>query len=75
MPFEDLLKPPVPKCKTCSFIANLDKDLREEVRAAVAKPLFSDNVLAVGMKKIETEYNLAPSDSSIRTHRQRGHAE
>jgi hypothetical protein len=75
MPFEDLLKPPPPKCKTCAFIANLEPGLREEVAAAVAKPIYSDQVLAVGMKKVETEYNSAPSDTAIRNHRQKGHAE
>ena len=74
MPFEDLLTPPRPKCKTCSFIANLPEPTRTEVQAAVAKPIYSERVLAVGMKKIETEYNEAPSDSAIRTHREKGHA-
>jgi hypothetical protein len=72
MPFEDLLKT-TPKCKTCAFIANLEPELRIEVAEAVAKPIYSDGVLAIGMRKIESEYNPAPSESAIRTHRQRGH--
>lgn len=74
MPFEDLLKPAAPKCKTCAFIANLEPSLGDEVRAAVAKPKFSDSVLAAGMKKIDTEYNQAPGETAIRAHRQKGHA-
>lgn len=73
MPFEDLLKPAAPKCKTCAFIANLEPGLREEVLAAVAKPLYSDAVLSAGMKKVETEYNTAPGETAIRAHRQKGH--
>jgi hypothetical protein len=74
MPFEDLLRPAPPRCKTCSFIANLDPALGAEVAEAVRKPIFSDRVLANGMEKVETEYNQAPGETSIRTHRQKGHA-
>jgi hypothetical protein len=74
MPFEDLLRPPAPKCKTCQFIANLEPGLREEVAAAVGKPIYSDDVLASGMMKVETEYNPAPSATAVRNHRQKGHA-
>ena len=74
MPFEDLLKPPPPKCKTCSFIANLPEPLQTEVRTAVSKPIYSDEQLAVGMRQIDSEYNPAPGRTNIQTHRQKGHA-
>ncbi len=73
-PFEELLKPSAPKCKTCSFIANLESPTREEVAAAVSKPIYSEAVLAIGMRKIEGEYNPAPSETAIRNHRNKGHA-
>ena len=73
MPFEDFLKPAPPKCKTCGFIAQLEEPLRTEVAEAVAKPIYTERTLAIGMRQVETELNPAPSDSAIRTHRQKGH--
>lgn len=74
MPFEDLLKPPPPKCKTCTFLANLPEPLQTEVRVAVGKPIYSDETLERGMREVETEYNPSPKHEAIRNHRQKGHA-
>lgn len=74
MPFEDLLRPPAPKCKTCAFIANLKEPLKTEVEVAVAKTIYSDAVISSGMKQVQTEYNQAPGETAVRRHRQEGHA-
>ena len=71
---EILLQPRRPKCKTCQFIMALDEPLQSEVRAAVGKAIYSDEVIARGFAKIETELNIAPKEGSVRTHRMSNHA-
>ena len=73
--FEEILNTPrAPKCKTCEFIAALDEPLQTEVRTAVGKAIYSNEVIARGLAKIETENNLAPKEGAVRTHRASGHA-
>ena len=73
--FEEILNTPrAPKCKTCEFIAALDEPLQTEVRAAVGKAIYSNEVIARGFAKVETEFNSAPKVGSVRQHRASGHA-
>ena len=70
---EILLIPRQVKCKTCRFIAALDEPLQSQVRTAVGKSIYSDDVIARGFAKVETELNQAPKEGSIRGHRLGGH--
>jgi hypothetical protein len=71
---EILLTPRRPKCKTCQFIAGLQEPLQSQVKAAVAKAIYSDEAIARGFAKVESEYNIAPKEGSVRSHRIAGHA-
>jgi hypothetical protein len=74
MPFEDLLKPAI-RCMACAFIVKLPAPIREEVRIAIRKTIYSDKVIADGLRKIQTKDNLAPSGQTIHSHREKGHAD
>ncbi len=76
MPFEDMLVAEVggQKCKTCKFLAALDPKIAEEVRVAMTKTKYSHEVIARGLIKLESEFNIAPKDGSIRNHRLSSHA-
>lgn len=73
MPFEDLLKPKI-VCRVCTFLAGLDAKLAAEIRAAIAKPKYSDETIARGLAQVDSEFNQAPGKQAVGSHRKASHA-
>lgn len=75
MPFEDLLVPKSPPCRTCSFIEALDPATQEEVDAAMAKTQYGNLTIARALATLRKSEKMpaAPADDGVKNHRERGH--
>lgn len=74
MPFEDLLQPKQPACRTCAFIEALDEQTQSEVDVAMAKAKYGDATLARGLELVRKDgMPKAPGEKAVDTHRSKEH--